>query len=48
MSTPEHTPDKYKLDKYGAEIAITWTIVGLPLAYGIYNAVKAALQLFSG
>lgn len=39
----EHTPDKYK-----AEIAITWTIVGLPLAYGVYNAVKAALQLFTG
>ena len=41
--TQELTPDKYK-----AEIAITWTIVGVPLAYGIYNAVKAALQLFSG
>ena len=40
---PEHTPDKYK-----AQIAITWTIVVIPLAYGLYNAVKAALQLFSG
>lgn len=42
-STGEHTPGKYK-----AEIAITWTIVGIPLAYGVFNAVKAALQLFSG
>lgn len=39
----EHTPGKYK-----AEIAITWTIVGIPLAYGVYNAVLAALQLFTG
>lgn len=39
----EHTPDKYK-----AEIAVTWTIVGVPLAYGVYNAVKTALLLFSG
>jgi hypothetical protein len=42
-STAEHTPGKYK-----AELVITWTIVGMPLAYGVYNAVKAALRLFSG
>lgn len=42
-SATQHTPDKYK-----AEIAVTWTIVGIPLAYGIYNAVKAATQLFTG
>jgi hypothetical protein len=42
-SAEEHTPDKYKV-----EIAITWTIVTMPLAYGVYNALKAALQLFSG
>jgi hypothetical protein len=41
-STEEHIPDKYKV-----EIAITWTIVMIPLTYGVYNAVKAALQLFS-
>ena len=39
----EHTPEKYKV-----EIAITWTIVVIPLVYGVYNAVRAALQLFSG
>jgi hypothetical protein len=26
-------------------IAVTWLIVGIPLAYGAFNAVKAALQL---
>ena len=41
-SSDEHTPAKYEV-----EIAITWTIVGIPLAYGVFNAVKAALQLFS-
>jgi hypothetical protein len=41
--TTEHTSGKYK-----AELAIAWTIVGIPLAYGVYNAVKAALQLFGG
>lgn len=39
----EHTPDKYKV-----EIVITWTIVLIPLAYGVFNAVKTALQLFGG
>ena len=26
----------------------SWLIVGIPLAYGVFNAVKAALQLFNG
>lgn len=29
-------------------IAIAWLIVGIPLAYGLYHAVSAALQLFTG
>ncbi|SET85805.1 MFS transporter small subunit [Geodermatophilus poikilotrophus] len=35
-----HTP--------GALIAFAWTLVGVPLAYGLYNTVKAASQLFGG
>lgn len=31
-----------------ARVAVAWTIVGLPLVYGLYNAVKAATQLFTG
>jgi hypothetical protein len=27
-------------------IVVTSPIVGIPLAYGVFNAVKAALQLF--
>lgn len=39
----EHTAGKYQV-----EIAVAWTIVGVPLAYGVYNAIQAALQLFTG
>jgi hypothetical protein len=40
-STEEHTPAKYEV-----EIVTTWLIVGIPLAYGVFDAVTAALQLF--
>lgn len=29
-------------------IAVSWALVSVPLGYGLYNAVKAALQLFTG
>ena len=29
-------------------IAFAWALVGIPLAYGLYNAVKAASALFAG
>ena len=29
-------------------IAFAWALVGVPLAYGLYNAVKAASALFGG
>ena len=29
-----------------ALIAFAWTLVGVPLAYGLYNAIKAASALF--
>ncbi len=39
----EHAPGSQN-----AEIAIMWTVVAIPLAYGIFNSVKAALKLFTG
>ncbi len=33
---------------YRTQLVISWLVVGLPLGYGIFNAVKAALKLFSG
>ena len=29
-------------------IAFAWTLVGIPLAYGLFQTVKTALTLFTG
>jgi hypothetical protein len=29
-------------------IVVAWTLVGVPLAYGLFNTVKAASALFGG
>lgn len=31
-----------------ALIAFAWTLVGVPLAYGLYQTVKTASSLFGG
>jgi len=31
-----------------ARIAFSWALVGVPLAYGIYETVLKATQLFTG
>ena len=31
-----------------ALIAFAWTLVGVPLAYGLYQTVKTAVTLFTG
>jgi hypothetical protein len=31
----------------GPRIAIMWTIVGVPLAYGIFKTLEKAAQLFN-
>jgi len=38
--TPTHTPVGL--------IAVAWTLVGIPLAYGLFQTVKTALSLFTG
>lgn len=43
ITAEHHTPGKYKV-----ELVIAWVIVGIPLSYGIFNALKAAVQLFTG
>lgn len=30
-----------------ARVAASWALVGIPLAYGLYNALQAAAQLFT-
>lgn len=37
---PTHTPVGL--------IAFAWTLVGVPLVYGLYNTAKAATALFGG
>jgi len=32
----------------GAKLAVAWTMVGVPLAYGIYETAKKASALFTG
>lgn len=45
--TPAEAPDQAERS-YTAELIVNWSIVGIPLTYGLYNALKAAAQLFSG
>lgn len=44
MTEPADSPER----SYTVELIVNWTIVGLPLAYGLFNALKAAAQLFTG
>lgn len=39
--------DEHHVD-HTARIAASWALVAVPLGYGIYNAIKAAAQLFTG
>ncbi len=41
--TEEHAPGGQNM-----EIAIVWAIVAIPFAYGIFNSIKAAANLFTG
>ncbi len=33
---------------YGPALVLTWTVVSVPLVYGLFHAVRAVLQLFTG
>jgi hypothetical protein len=50
MSTPASTSQDQQQTHPTptALIAFAWTLVGVPLAYGLYNTVKAASALFGG
>ncbi|MCZ2821822.1 hypothetical protein O2V63_15860 [Modestobacter sp. VKM Ac-2977] len=49
MSTPQHAGDqKATTHTPTALVAFAWALVGVPLAYGLYNTVKAASALFGG
>lgn len=47
MNASEHAEHTEQGDQR-PRIAGSWALVGIPLAYGLYHAVKAAAQLFTG
>jgi hypothetical protein len=46
MSSP--TTDRQPIHTPAALIAFAWTMVGIPLVYGLYQTVKTASSLFTG
>jgi hypothetical protein len=49
MSTPASTQNQQATTHTPVGlVAFAWALVGVPLAYGLYNAVKAASALFGG
>jgi hypothetical protein len=47
MSSPVHSDEK-QTHTPPALIALAWTLVGVPLAYGLFQTVKTATSLFTG
>ena len=48
MSTSQRTDERAASHPPIGFIAFAWALVGVPLAYGLYNTVKAASALFTG
>jgi hypothetical protein len=48
MSHPSSDSHDQRSTTPVAFIAVAWALVGVPLAYGLYNTVKAAGALFGG
>ena len=49
MSTSTSSPDQQGSTHTPAGlIAFAWTLVGVPLLYGLYQTVTRALSLFTG
>ena len=48
MSTSASTGNQQPTHTPAGLIAFAWTLVGVPLAYGLYQTVKTASSLFGG
>jgi hypothetical protein len=48
MSTTATSDDRGTTSTPVGLVAFAWTLVGVPLAYGLYQTVKTALTLFTG
>ncbi|MGK5115090.1 MULTISPECIES: MFS transporter small subunit [unclassified Geodermatophilus] len=47
-SSPSPSPSQQPAHTPTGLIALAWALVGVPLAYGLYNTVKTAITLFTG
>ena len=48
-STPkDQAPGDQRTAGVAGKLAFAWTVVGVPLAYGIYETAKKAAALFTG
>lgn len=47
-SSHEDDDGNARMSGLGARLAIAWTVVGVPLAYGVYETAKKASALFTG
>ena len=48
MSTPVSHDQQQQSSTPAGLIAFAWTLVGVPLAYGLYQTVTRAAALFTG
>jgi hypothetical protein len=48
MSSTAGTTDRQPMHTPAALVAFAWTLVGVPLLYGLYQTVKTATSLFTG
>ncbi|MBA3419325.1 MAG: MFS transporter small subunit [Geodermatophilaceae bacterium] len=45
---PSNTQSDNAKPTGAGRVALSWTIVGIPLAYGIYNIILRTAPLFTG
>jgi hypothetical protein len=48
MSSPAPTGNQQTSHTPVGLIAFAWTLVGVPLAYGLFQTIKTASSLFTG
>jgi hypothetical protein len=48
MSSTAGTTDRQPMHTPAALVAFAWTLVGVPLAYGLIRTIQTASSLFTG
>jgi hypothetical protein len=48
MATPPRSPESETVPNRTGLVVLAWVWVGAPLAYGVYELVLKAKQLFTG